>query len=400
MSTPELVLLGYQGLITAVILGLLWVTLLNLLHFKRLPLRGRMDRAAAPLVSILIPARNEERCIEACVQSVCSQHYPAVEVIVLNDHSTDATGEILRRLQVKYPSLRVLDGSPLPDGWVGKSWACQQLSEQATGEYLLFTDADTVHGPETVGASVDLAHEHRLDLFSMIPFEEMGTFAEHAVIPMVHMLYFSYLPNHLILNDRRTSLSAANGQFMFFRAEAYRDIGGHTAVHDALVEDVFLAKAMKGAGKRIALVDGSRHVWCRMYTSAREVTRGFSKNLFAGTGYNLPLTLLFLVHLITAFVVPVVFVLTSAYLLTTTPRAMMSAAYEWGLFALPATQIMIVAIIRLMIARRFGMPWWHLFLQPITAIWTVIIGINAIRWAYSARGSEWKGRHYTRQRTL
>ena len=256
MSTPEFVLLIYQGLISLIIFGLLWVTLVNLLHFKRLPRQSRVVSADAPLVSILVPARNEERGVEACVESLCTQHYPNTEVIVLDDGSTDATPEILRRLQVKHENLRVITGTPLPEGWVGKSWACHQLSQEAKGAFLLFTDADTVHGPETVGAAVTLATEEHLDFFSLIPFEEMGTYAEHVVIPMVHVLYFSYLPNALIIRDPRTSLSAANGQFMFFKREAYEAVDGHRSVHDALVEDVFLAKVVKAAGKRIALVDG------------------------------------------------------------------------------------------------------------------------------------------------
>jgi chlorobactene glucosyltransferase len=386
MNIPDLLDLMdlYHLVITGTLLVLLGVTVANLKFFRRLP-RAAVWSARAdsdwPRVSVLIPARNEERCISACVESLCQQNYPNYHVVVLNDGSTDATGTLLADLQTRYPHLTVVTGSPLPDGWVGKSWACHQLSQQATGEYLLFTDADTVHQPDTLRAAVTMAEQDNLDFFSLIPYEELGTFGEHAVIPMVHMLYFSYLPNNLIVQNRRTSFSAANGQFMWFRRQAYQDVGGHTAVHNALVEDVFLAKVMKGAGKRIALVDGTHYVWCRMYTSAREVTDGFSKNFFPGTGYNLPLTTLFMVHLVTAYVAPLGFLLAGVSLAYVVPQLAIAGAMRW------------------MIARRFQMSWWHAFLQPVTAAWSILIGVNSIRWAFSKKGAQWKGRSYQHRRT-
>ncbi|MFZ9870518.1 MAG: glycosyltransferase [Candidatus Kapaibacteriota bacterium] len=387
MNIPDLLdLLDlYHLVITGTLLVLLGVTVANLKFFRRLP-RAEVWSARAdsdwPRVSVLVPARNEERCISACVESLCQQNYPNYHIVVLNDGSTDATGTLLADLQTRYQHLTVVTGSPLPDGWVGKSWACHQLSQQATGEYLLFTDADTVHQPDTLRAAVTMAEQDNLDFFSLIPYEELGTFGEHAVIPMVHMLYFSYLPNNLIVQNRRTSFSAANGQFMWFRRQAYEDVGGHTAVHNALVEDVFLAKVMKGAGKRIALVDGTHYVWCRMYTSAREVTDGFSKNFFPGTGYNLPLTTLFMVHLVTAYVAPLGFLLAGASLAYVVPQLAIAGAMRW------------------MIARRFQMPWWHAFLQPATAAWSILIGVNSIRWAFSKKGAQWKGRSYQHRRTI
>lgn len=387
MNIPDLLDLMdlYHLVITGTLLVLLGVTVANLKFFRRLP-RAEVWSARAdsdwPRVSVLVPARNEERCISACVESLCQQNYPNYHIVVLNDGSTDATGTLLADLQTRYQHLTVVTGSPLPDGWVGKSWACHQLSQQATGEYLLFTDADTVHQPDTLRAAVTMAEQDNLDFFSLIPYEELGTFGEHAVIPMVHMLYFSYLPNNLIVQNRRTSFSAANGQFMWFRRQAYEDVGGHTAVHNALVEDVFLAKVMKGAGKRIALVDGTHYVWCRMYTSAREVTDGFSKNFFPGTGYNLPLTTLFMVHLVTAYVAPLGFLLAGASLAYVVPQLAIAGAMRW------------------MIARRFQMPWWHAFLQPATAAWSILIGVNSIRWAFSKKGAQWKGRSYQHRRTI
>lgn len=376
-------LLAYQFLITAVLCALLGICIWNLSRFQTLgssPLP-----TTGPSVSVLVPARNEERCIEACVRSLCTQTYVRetsgqdtarlLEVVVLDDGSTDGTAEILRRLQQEFPALTVLSGTALPEGWVGKSWACHQLAQHATGDILLFTDADTEHAPECIAATVGLVVETDVEFFSVIPYEVFGTFGEHVVIPMIHVLFLSYTPMGLVRGARTTPVAAANGQFMCFTRAGYTKAGGHLGVHDSLVEDIFLAKNASKAGVRMTLVDATQYVSCRMYESARQVTDGFSKNFFPATGYNLPFTIFFMVHVVTAFIVPVFLWLEGWYVLT-------------------MIQLACAACIRLLIARRFRMPWWHTFLQPLTAAWTVFIGLNSIRWTYSKQGVRWKGRAY------
>ncbi len=364
--------------------ALLAVSVYNLLRFARLAPFSTADDSAATQAAVLVPARNEERCIEACVRSLCSQSYKHLEVIVLNDSSTDGTGEILHRLSSEFTNLRVINGSPLPAGWVGKSWACHQLSQATDADVLLFTDADTIHQPDTVARSVRFLAEQHLSMFSLVPFQVLSSFGEHVVIPMVHVLYFSYLPNSLIMSNPRVSLSAANGQFMCFSRAGYDLVGGHGAVWNSLVEDVFLARAVKAAGGRIALVDGTDAVSCHMYTGASEVTKGFSKNMFPATRYNLPVIMLFLAHLALTYVFPVFGLVMGLSISDTTMIAASSFALACAGF------------IRLMISGRFQMPLWHFILQPITALWTIFIGVNSVRWAYSKSGSQWKGRSYAR----
>ncbi|MFM8770476.1 MAG: glycosyltransferase [Candidatus Kapaibacterium sp.] len=364
---------------------LLSISVFNLLRFARLPRVEKIGDVTQTSVAILIPARNEERCIEACVRSACEQTHRNLEVIVLNDASTDSTGAILERLATQFDNLRVISGSSLPDDWVGKSWACHQLSQATAADVLLFTDADTVHQPDTVVRSIAFLQRNALAMFSMVPYQVLSSFGEHAVIPMVHVLYFSYLPNNLIMSNPRVSLSAANGQFMCFSRRGYEAIGGHTAVWNSLVEDVFLARAVKASGQRIALVDGTDAVSCHMYTGAAEVTRGFSKNMFPATQYNLPVTLLFLGHLLHTYVLPVG-TLIAGYRFSDTTMMLTSSC------ALAAA-----GVIRLMISGRFCMPNWHAIIQPVTALWTIVIGVNSVRWAYSSKGSQWKGRSYSRK---
>ncbi len=372
-----------------VMTALLGISVFNLVRFARLPSIGSLAaEQGSASVAVLIPARNEERGIERCVRSVCTQTYANMHVYVLDDGSTDSTPAILQRLAAEFPHLRVISGSPLPKGWVGKSWACHQLSEQTTADVLLFTDADTWHEPTTIERSVAFLTEKRLAMFSMVPYQVLSSFGEHIVIPMVHVLYFSYLPNSLIMSNPRVSLSAANGQFMCFSRAGYEAIGGHKAVWNSLVEDVFLARAVKSAGLRIALVDGTDAVTCHMYTGAKEVTEGFSKNLFPATQYNLPVTLLFLGHLLLTYAAPIV---TLVMGLTMTGSAQQPLVLQTSAYAL-----LCAALIRVMISVRFRMPLWHAVVQPITALWTVFIGLNSIWWAYSSRGSQWKGRSYAR----
>lgn len=371
------------------------ITVWNILRFRRLRRDGNDPLDASAVVSILVPARNEERCIEANVRSLCTQTYGNVHVHVLDDGSTDGTAAILARLQQEFPDrLSVHRGGDLPPNWVGKSWACHRLSEFATGDYLLFTDADTIHAPDTVARAVAMAQLDRIDFFSLIPFEEMATPMEHIVIPMVHVLYFAYLPNELILRSRMVSISAANGQFMWFSSTAYRRIGGHTAVRNDLVEDVALAKHVKRAGLRTALIDGSELVRCRMYTSAREVLDGFSKNFFPATGYNLALMTAFVVHLVVVWTLPVAMIGVGMFV----PDVVQSRDELDAALALLMFSILCGAFIRLSIALRFGMPWWHVFLQPISAAMAAFIGVRSILWAYSPSGASWKGRSYSSNR--
>lgn len=355
---------------------LLFITVWNLLRFKSMSDPHALYRGSLPMVSVLIPARNEERGIEACVRSVCSQDHHNLEVIVLDDGSTDRTPEILKQLQSEYPHLRVITGQPLPDGWVGKVWACHQLSQVARGEVLLFTDADTHHHPNTVSSAVRTLQNHHFDFFSIITHQELGSFAEHAVIPIVHVMFFAFLPSDLVIHHPSVSASAANGQFMCFTRSAYDKIGGHTCVQNAMVEDVSLARVIKRAGLRMGLVDGIRYVSCRMYTNATEVTNGFAKNFFAGTGYNVPVMLLLLAFFATAFVAPLVL-----------------APFRPELAAIPLT---LAAVIRGTISLRFRMPIWHAVIMPISAVWVILIGIKSMIWAFSSTGSQWKGRSYGR----
>lgn len=355
-------------------------------HFKSiLNSEGLSD---APLVSILIPARNEERLIRECVESLAQQDYPNFEVVVLNDKSTDRTGAILEDLSLQYPQIRIIQGKDLPQGWVGKNFACHTLASQAAGDYFLFTDADTIHKPHMLQSAVAMMLDQKLDFISMIPNEEMVSWGEKIIIPMIHFLYFAYLPNDIITKSRKASVSAANGQFMFFSRKAYQHIGGHTIVKNNIVEDVFLAKEVKKNGLRMALVDGTQSVSCRMYTNFKEAFEGFSKNLFAGFSFHLPTFLIFLIHLFVLYIFPFLCIV---YLIFCNDSTTSS------IFYLSALNIAIPIIIRLIMAYRFKLSISASFIHILTVFSCIAIGLNSLRWTYSKRGIQWKGREYNKQ---
>ncbi len=380
----------YQLIISSALLVFLGIAFRNLFTFPKIKKNHlNTNIRTFPKVSIMVPARNEEKCVKECVESLLLLNYPNFEVIVLDDNSTDRTPIILNELQQRFPTkLTVVTGQPLSKGWIGKPWACHQLSSVAKGELYLFTDADTLHSVESLTSVVSYFQEKELDFMSMIPFERMDSWAEATIIPMIHFLYFAYLPNEWITKKRSVSVSAANGQYMFFKASVYHTINGHNAVKNNVVEDVFLAKTVKKAGFKIGLVNGSEIVICKMYSNFKETFEGFSKNFFPGMSYKYTIMILFLVHFALLFVAPIFFIVAAVIL----------QDYSLELFWLPLSQYVIVTLIRSFITFTFSMPIYQMFLHPLSAVLTIGIGLNSIRWSRSK--IEWKGRKYTKEETI
>jgi chlorobactene glucosyltransferase len=281
---------------------LVLIALGNLLTFRRLG--DYPQTQSEPFVSILVPERNEERNIEACIRSLLNQDYANLEVIVLNDESTDRSGEILEKLGQECPHLKVIEGQPLASGWLGKNWACAQLAEAARGDYLLFTDADTQHHPYTIREAVAAMLASGAALLSGLPRQEMKTWGELVTLPGLAWATFLF-PLWASRYLRLPFLSIAIGQFMLFRRDAYLAIGGHAAVRSNVVEDFALARRATRLGWRVVFCDISRRVSCRMYQSFSEVIDGMTKNLFGVFNLPLPIFLFIWLWLLIVFVLPV-----------------------------------------------------------------------------------------------
>lgn len=239
----------------------------------------------SPLVSVIVPARNESTNISVCVASLLNSVYPRFEIIVVDDGSIDGTADIVRILaEHAQGRLELVDGEPLPDGWLGKPWACWQGAQRARGELLLFTDADTRHDEMLLGRTVGALQERRADLVSLLPRQLMLTFWERLVLPQIFtLIMLRYYDLERANRTGRPRDIIANGQFMLFRREAYEAIGGHEALRADVVEDQRLAQRLVEVGRRVTVAHAQELMDTRMYRSLSGIVEGWSKNLATGS---------------------------------------------------------------------------------------------------------------------
>jgi chlorobactene glucosyltransferase len=239
-----------------------------------------------PMVSVLIPARNEEHNIRNCLNSLLAQHYPNYEILVIDDNSSDRTGEIIEEYAVQHRNIRAYRGSELPEGWNGKPFACQQLAEHARGEYLLFTDADTVHSPQSISWAVNNALGHRVDCLSAYPKHEIRSLGESMIVPVIYLMTAFFMPLWLIPRRNSKIFSFAIGQFILCRADAFWGVDGFNGIAGSLVEDMALVKRMKAFGFRTIFLDAKNHIRCRMYVGFKGSVRGIVKSVYAALNHG------------------------------------------------------------------------------------------------------------------
>jgi glycosyltransferase involved in cell wall biosynthesis len=225
-------------------------------------------------VSVIVPARNEEASLRACLESLVAQQGITFEIIVVDDGSTDRT----RAIAESFPEVRLIEPGPLPPGWTGKNNAVTAGAREARGEWLLFTDADTVHKPGSLARALAEAKQHHADLLSYSPEQEVHGFWEKAVMPVIFAeLARTYRPSEV--NDARLPAAAANGQYLVITRSAYDAVGGHASVATSLLEDVALARVVKASGRKIFFRYGGDAVGTRMYRGFRQMREGWTKNL-------------------------------------------------------------------------------------------------------------------------
>lgn len=382
-----------QTVLLAVALAGPWLVLplVVLWRLRGTPLLERVDAAppaAPPRVSVVLPARNEAAHIAACITALRATTWPAWELIVVNDGSTDDTGALARAAAAGDPRVRVIDAPPLAEGWFGKQWACHTGMQHATGELLLFTDADTRHHPELVARLVRAREERRADLISVSGTQEMVTFWERAIQPVVFALILTRFGGARAIETARDPADVvANGQCFLVTRGAYDAIGGHAAVLDTVAEDLMLAQCMVRAGRRVSLVLGRDHLSTRMYDGFASIVKGWRKNVYAGGRLAMKggalgrlLFPLALVGFPLAIALP--FLLLAPAWLLDAPALRLATAL--------ATAAMLLAFAG---AAVFGRtPIRRALLAPIGALAFAGICAQAI-----ARGRqvEWKGRAYT-----
>lgn len=360
------------------LLVLLLIALSNLRSLRRL---GEYPSPFhLPRLSVLVPARHEEANIGPCVRSLLAQDYPDFEVLVLCGDPSDGTAQAVAALAAEDDRLKVLMGKPLPPDWLDKHWACHQLAQAASGELLLFTDADTRHHPQALRDATSALIDEEADLLTAFPREEVRSWAEKLIVPILLWSVFSFLPLGLAYRLRRPGLSATIGQLMLFRRWAYERIGGHEAVRQDVVDDLALGRRIKAQGLRWQLVDGSKRIRCRMYQDFRGVYEGFSKNFFAVFEYRVLLFLFVWLWLANVFCQPLIVL---ALGLAGVPLSGLS-------LSLAAVAVACSLLLWGITHWRFGFPLYLAFFYPITVLLGVAIAVRSLILTLTGRAA-WKG---------
>ena len=332
-------------------------------------------------VSVLIPARNEEGHIENCLRSVMQQGDTVAEILVLDDNSEDSTASIVSKLAQQDNRIRLVGGKPLPAGWSGKCWACNQLAVAAGSEWMLYLDADTVLRPEAVSRILATARHFDCSFLSCWPGMDMLGFWEKLLMPLLNFLTFTMYPAPLAyLRENDASLGLAHGACILMRSAEYWEAGGHAAVRNELFEDTRLARHWRSCGLKGHCIDGSRLVRVRMYDSLQAIFLGFEKNFYHAFGNSLGFFAFLLLHL-SLFCLP--FVLLAVHAITDQP--------------IPPAIIAAAAMVlgaRLVLSLRFRHPLWSILLHPLAELLLLAIAMNSWWRAISGRGVRWKGRTY------
>ena len=347
--------------------------------------------ADAPLVSVCIPARNEESNIRRCVEAVLHQDYPNFEVVVLDDRSTDATLTLLKEIASRDSRLLPVSGSDLPKGWAGKPHALYQAAKVARGEWLCFVDADTFLEPYALSSVFARAKEQNADLFTVITNQIFVTFWERVIMPLVMTaLTVGFSPRKV--NDPKRVDAISNGQFIFIKRHVYDAFGGHESVKDKIAEDQAIAHQVKSKGYRLILADGMQVMSTRMYTSFAGIWEGWTKNIYLGLSIHPGLLLLgafgALLGILAAIFLPLWIVLGLIWLgnggeifaIAVIGEGLLVAAY--------------LIFIRVRAAGYFHIPAWYALTTPLGAgIFSAMILASAWK-VLSGQGVTWRGRIY------
>jgi chlorobactene glucosyltransferase len=374
----------------ALVLGILIITWIHNQYHLDVAVSPAPPPDDAPLISVIVPARNEARNIRRCVEALLAQTYPNYELIVLDDRSTDETPVILNELARSDSHLRLLAGADLPAGWAGKPHALFQAAKAARGEWLCFVDADTFVSPEALASVFAKAQETGADLFTIMTDQEVRTFWERVVLPLVFTaLSVGFSPRRV--NDPKRKDAIANGQFIFIRRRVYEAVGGHQSLKNSIVEDKDLAILVKRAGYRLVVADGRQAATTRMYTSLPEMWEGWTKNIFLGLKGSAGMLLLgafgAFVSLMAALALPL-------WLAVGLALGAAGSRFGWIVAGEAALLWGYLIFWRLLVLKGMRIPGWYALTVPLGAgIFAAMMFTSAWK-VLSGRGVTWKGRRY------
>ena len=369
-------------LLQVLILSILLLLFLNVLQNIKM-MRGWdkiKPQKPYPLVSVLIPARNEERNIKKCVSSLLKSEYPRLEIIVLDDESKDGTYEIVKGLSVKEARLKIIKGKKLPPGWTGKTWSCHQLAQAARGKWFLFTDADTTHTTHSVSVALGSAQKSQSVFVTCIPGLIAKTWSEKLFMPVIHFAFLALIPFKLINYSKDSRLALGIGPFILINRNFYFSFGGHESIKGKIVDDMALAKNVKEKKGKISVIDGTNIMNVRFYTSFKEVWKGFSKNCYEAIG-GMP-------HYLVGILFACYFLFIYPYL------ALWEALTSNQKILLPLFQVGTLSLIKIILSLRFRTNLIYGLLHPLTIILALSILLNSFRLSFFKKKLEWKERYY------
>jgi chlorobactene glucosyltransferase len=374
----------YQQIVCILLAAILFNLLLNLRALRK-PKSDIELPAPAPLISILVPARNEEANICVCLESLRQQDYPNFEILVLDDSSTDGTADIVARIAAEDSRVRLLRGQPLSPGWAGKTFACHQLAQEARGSWLLFTDADTVHAPAMLRRVLGVALVSRAALISGFPYQWTTSIWQKTAMPILfYFMLLCWMPFWWLQRSRCRMPSVAIGQFLFFSAKEYRSIGGHEAVKSRIVEDVWLGIEISRHKYRQLTLDLSSLVSCQMYREFGSMWDGITRWLYTVASLSAVSLVGMIAVVLLLFLAPFLWL---AYgLLLAQP------AFAWEVLVM--LQVAIVFLARFLAGRRFSQSKTSIILHPIGVAFLLLVSFCASYQYLTGAGVKWKGRVY------
>jgi chlorobactene glucosyltransferase len=379
----------YQVIVAVGLISSLLNLILNLKSLK-VPRSDSKVPEPAPLVSILVPARDEEVNIGNCLESLRKQDYPNFEVLVLDDNSVDNTAGIVEQVVAKDNRVGLLRGAPLPEDWAGKPFACYQLAEKARGSWLLFVDADTLHAPHMVRSVLALALKLKTSLLSGFPRQLASSLPQKVAIPVLYFVVLSWLPLWWLHRSREPKPSLAIGQFLLFPRKEYWRIGGHRAVKSRILEDVWLGIEISRHGGRHMAVDLSPVVSCNMYRSLGAMWEGFIKWCYSVAAMSR-------LALFGLLVAGYVFFLAPFYWLWN-EYFIVSAPTVWR--GVVIFQVAVILLMRGLIDNRFKEPAFSAIFHPFGFTFLFMSALYAIGRRIVGAGVSWKKRLYGRESTV
>lgn len=353
--------------------------------------RSTLTDQHLPFVSVIIPVRNEEGKIRRCLESIARQDYPHFEVIVIDDKSTDQSASIIADVAASNPNFKVINGRESRAGWLGKCNALDHGYPASSGEWLIFTDADTFHHPNSLRDAISSALHYKVDLISFMPVQELYSLGERVVMPALLSSFLVGDPTNSI-NDPKSSRAYAYGQYIGVKKSAYDAFGGHVSVKDQILDDISIGRIAKEKGFAVTACDGRPLYTVRMYTGFSDLWKGWTKNAFALINCDIKSLIAVIILLHLCAIVPIL----SLILIVTNLAYVSQVSSAYTALALVALQFVLVAIWYYKGALFYkGLKFYDFALLPIGTLLVSALYLNSAYCFLTGRQVKWKGRDYS-----